>query len=422
MPDRSDSFEPCVVFTPLPGLSIKGNISQDAMAPLLKDGLTFTNLDPTLRRSLLEVAKSAEASDDVLSLILESELIFWASVPRPLPSELAKWPIGGRASLYSYVAQKIFDRIYNVLMIFSAPASRLGNCCWFFAKGTYDQIDGESIGIVWPAWVNDPPRCYIGITSESTIKLRAPKLTINFDALTLLWPMLGPLLLIDKLNSVFKDPAKQRGYHKAAEDYAKRKAEKFAKIRADETGTPTESRVEGDFYDKWWEEGYARACAMQLQDLDINLQERSKGGRLICAMQFFWDAPTLPFPYRFLAAITCLESIFSNEHKSVTFQIAARTASFLEPNDASKRAEVYNTVVSLYNLRSKIVHGRTFNILKKVDPIMEAEVLVRFVLMRLIADDSILQLILGKDRKPYEDYLSRLAPVETDAGESEREP
>ena len=118
MQKEPSKHEPLVVFAPLPELKLKQGVKEDAVAPLVKEGLLFTKMESELRRHLLNVAKSAGASDDVLSVLLESELIFWSSVPRPLPHPLEGVPLELTAALYSLVANAILNRVYNCFMIF----------------------------------------------------------------------------------------------------------------------------------------------------------------------------------------------------------------------------------------------------------------------------------------------------------------
>jgi hypothetical protein len=122
----------------------------------------------------------------------------------------------------------------------------------------------------------------------------------------------------------------------------------------------------------------------------------------------------LPYPHRFIAFITALEALFSKESAEVSHQLAARTAWFLHPDDPSKRVETYEEVVSLYRLRSDIVHGRAYSIHKMTDQILRSELIVRQVLLAILSNDRLLGLVFDKDPNSYDKHLARLSLGQTD--------
>lgn len=404
--------KPCVVLTPLSQITVKECIEGDIVAPLLKDGLLFTKIEPDLRRALLDTAKSADASEDVLEVLLESDLIFWASVPKSVPSILENANLQLTAALYSLIADAILNRIYNCLMIFNLHPPRLPRGCWFYATGSPGQVELATTTILDPHW--EPTR--IPSYEPNNPPFRVADMSIK--TLGLLWDRLSPLLKIDKLKSAFCREAKWSGYLDAAEAFAKRKAEDLAAIRSEESGELVEARMEGEIYDDWWLEGAINAFGQAVRKLDFDLEQGSRGRRLIQAVQFLSHSAMLPYPFRFVTVITCFESLFSKEPAEVSHQLAARTAWFLHPNDPSKRVETYNDVISIYKVRSDFVHGRTYNISNKMDQITKSEFIIRQVLIAMLSNDKLLSLIFDKNPILYDRYLSGLSLGQTETDET----
>ena len=134
MQDESNICEPCVVFAPLSQLKVDNDIDEGVMDPLIKHGLLFTKMEHKLSRAIIEKSKSAKASDQVLDLLLESELIFWCSIPQPLPPALQKVSLNVIrliSTIYSLIAGEILKRIYNCLMIFNLHRHGPTRECWF---------------------------------------------------------------------------------------------------------------------------------------------------------------------------------------------------------------------------------------------------------------------------------------------------
>jgi len=406
MQEESSTHEPLVVFAPLSELTLKEGVKEDAVAPLVKEGLLFTKMESEVRRRLLNVAKSADASDDVLAVLLEAELVFWASVPRPLPRVLEGTPPMA-AILYSLVAGAILNRIYNCLRIFQLNSLVPSGPCWFSASGPLGQIELETAAIQDPQWkaVRRP--------SYGPWDSRSRKADIGIEGLGLMWDRLTPLLKVVKLKSVFCDEAKWEGYFSAAEAFAQRKAEEFAAIRSEETGEQVEAQLEGQEYEEWKIEGAINAFGQAVRKLDFDLEQGPRGRRLIRAIQFLADSAVLPYPHRFIAVITSLEALLSKESAEVSHQLAARAAWFLHPDDPSKRVETYDEVISLYRLRSDIVHGRVCSIHNMTDQILRSEGVIRVVLLKILSNDRLLGLILDKDPNAYDKHLARLGLGQT---------
>src|SRR5215213_1463507 len=76
-----------------------------------------------------------------------------------------------------------------------------------------------------------------------------------------------------------------------------------------------------------------------------------------------------PFdPERLLDIAFSFEAIFLNdgENKELSYRLSSRVAMFLG-NTIERRVEIFDTVKTLYNFRSKIAHGETLDKMKKSD-------------------------------------------------------
>jgi hypothetical protein len=365
--------------------------------------LLFTKMEPKLRRALIEESKAEEASNRVMELLLESELIFWASVPQPISPSLHKFSLNETkitTGIYSLVAGAILKRIYNCLMIFGLHNFGPMRECWFFAYGSPGQIKYETIKILDTQWeANFLP--FIGPEFCDADK--------SIEAVGIMWNRLLPFINIEKYKALFQEEVKWKGYLDAAEKYAKHKAEEFAHVRSDESGKSVEPILEGQIYDDWWSEGAINAFGKALMKLNFDLENESRGRRLIRAMQFLSNSVILPHPHRFIAVITCFECIFSKEPSEVTHQLATRTSWFLYPDDPAKRYNTYNEVIALYKIRSNIVHGRTYDISNAIDDILKSEILIRGILLKILSHDELLKMIFDRNQAVYDKYLASLS-------------
>jgi len=435
--EKADIQKPYVIFTPLPQLTAEHKIQEDSMRPLLQDGLLFTLMEPQLRSYLLDVANSANCSDDVLAALVQSEIVFWAQVP-PMPSFLEDtgllFPEFKRSQVppmpsfldgmlliavtqYSGVAIRILDRIFNCLQVFSLAPPPLNAYCWFYGAGTPGQIDPESIRIANPDWkAIDMP---FNLEWKSA-PLEPTTIAKGLEIVGLIWERLAPILTIERLKDVFSNNTKHEGYLEAGRAYATKRAKEMAKARSEEIGKTVEPKLEGKIYGDWIIEGYGLALRREVEKLDFAKYEGFRGQRVIRAFQFFSNAHRLPNPHRFVALTTCLEALFSKEPAEVTFQLAARTAWFLEPDDSYKRGEISDDVFSIYKFRSDIVHGRKYNISNLSDDETKLEILVRRALMEVFADDRIYNLIFQKDQKAYNKYLEALSLGQTGTDKTDK--
>jgi hypothetical protein len=403
MREESNKCEPLVVFAPISQLKINECVNEDSMTALFEHGLLFTKMEPKLRRVLIEESKVEEASNRVIELLLESELIFWASLPQPLPPSLIEFSVDETkitAALFSLVAGAILKRIYNCLMIFDLHKHGPIRECWFCASGSPGQIKYESIKVLDTQWEANFLPC-IGpefCDADKSIK-----------AVGIMWNRLLPFINIEKYMGLFQEEVKWKGYLDAAEKYAKCKADEFAHIRSDESGKSIEPILEGQIYDDWLSEGAINAFGKAVMKLNFDLENESRGRRLIRAMQFLSNSVILPHPHRFIAVITCFECLFSKEPSEVTHQLATRTSWFLYPDDSEKRYETYNDVITLYKIRSNIVHGRTYDISNAIDDILRSEFLIRSIILKILSNDEILKMIFDKNPVKYDKYLAYLS-------------
>jgi hypothetical protein len=410
----SNDRESHVILTPLPQLTGAGEIEQEC-TPLKQDGLFFSRMTPELRRTLLDVSKASECSDDVLSALVESDLLFWALIPSPLPSILDELPIVLSVNLYSFVAQAILERLFNCLMICSLVPPPLSQYCWFYAPGSVGQIDLSRVNIAEPAWKPELMPFHVN-WRDPTVTQR--DVGPGFSFLGRLWDRLMPVVAIDKIRETFCSEAKWAGYLNAGQAYADRKADELTEARSAETGAKSEPQHRGAILDDAFLAGCDLAYAREINKLAFGEVHHSRGQRVVRALQFLSDSMRLPAPHRYVALTTCLEALFSKEPSEVTFQLASRTAWFLEPDNGSEREGVFEEVISSYRLRSDIVHGRVSNV-ASAPKYREHETnlmgLVRKVLMKIFADAMLYDLAFNGEPKAYEEYLTRLSLGSGDA-------
>jgi hypothetical protein len=232
------------------------------------------------------------------------------------------------------------------------------------------------------------------------------------------WDRLMPVVAIDKIRETFCSEAKWAGYLNAGQTYADRKGDELAEARSVETGAELEAQHGGGILDDAFLKGCYLAYGREIKKLAFGEARHSRGQRVVIALQFLSDSMRLPIPHRFVALTTCLEALFSKEPSEVTFQLASRTAWFLEPDNASERQSVFAEVVSSYGLRSDIVHGRVSNV-ASAPKYREHETnlmgLVRKVLMRIFADPMLYDLAFNGEPKAYDEYLKRLTLGSGDA-------
>jgi hypothetical protein len=404
----SNDKESYVILTPLPQLTGAGEIEQDCIA-LKDDGLFFSRMTPEVRRTLLDVSKASECSDDVLSALVESDLLFWALIPSPLPSILDELPIVRSVDLYSFVAEAILERLFNCLMICSLVPPPLPHYCWFYAPGSLGQIDLSRVNIAEPAW--EPKLMPFHVDwRDPTVTQR--DVGPGFSFIGRVWDRLAPVVALDRIREAFCSEAKWTGYLNAGQAYADRKADELTEARSAETGARLEPQHGGGILDDAFLDGCYLAYGREINKLAFGEAYHSRGQRVVRALQFLSDSMRLPVPHRFVALTTCLEALFSKEPSEVTFQLASRTAWFLEPDNASERHGVFEEVISSYGLRSAIVHGRVSNI-KSAPKYAEHEtnlvILVRRVMMRFFMDASLYDLTFTKEPKAYDEYLTQLS-------------
>jgi len=80
--------------------------------------------------------------------------------------------------------------------------------------------------------------------------------------------------------------------------------------------------------------------------------------RLSVALRHFWDAFTTNRPHQnFMSLTVLLESLLTTQNTELTHRIAERVAS-LVGRDGRDRLQIYQDVRDIYDVRSKIAHGR----------------------------------------------------------------
>jgi hypothetical protein len=106
---------------------------------------------------------------------------------------------------------------------------------------------------------------------------------------------------------------------------------------------------------------------------------------------------------------TAFETLFSTNSFELTHKLAERLACFLS-NEPSKRMELFNSIKTIYGLRSSVVHGSSIK--KSYEHVIEfsqlADQLLREVLTKINATPELDQFyrIVGKDDKFLEDYMN----------------
>lgn len=83
-----------------------------------------------------------------------------------------------------------------------------------------------------------------------------------------------------------------------------------------------------------------------------------------------------------LAAWGALEELFAPSRAELRFRVSAHIAAFLEPS-GPKRLELFKTVASLYNARSKAAHSAQQ---ADLDALLQSFVILRNALVRIIGD------------------------------------
>ncbi len=387
----------------LPSKSPKYNFSR---------GLSIVPLTPQVRRGILNAAEERGSDEKILGLILQTDAIFWAEIPRP-------WPIKDQyfisATYYTTVADAILNRIFDCLLLFADFETPLLSPIWFVAAGSVDRVDTKTVellpGEIWDWRIND---------------MRPQEATFALLNVKKYWGKLSNLCQIEQLIGTFTDAKKQKGYFAAGNKNAKRKVDELIKAKygqeavIDWDDTTTVEPVNGrkptttitpKMYSRFFFDGYHAAYRREIDKLGRKRYEKPSGRRFIRAFQFFLSAFG-PFKvaihHRFVTLVTCLEALFCTGVSEIAFQLASRIAWFLSPDDVHKRTEIFEKVKSLYDLRSRIVHGEKYSVNKIEESQQDIVDLARRVLLKILSDQQAYTVFFDKDQNRIKSYLQGL--------------
>lgn len=402
------------ILAPLPQLAMKDSIASKTPNPLLDEGLLFSPMAPELYRSFVNIAKEEGCSDEIVSLLQESGVVFWTEVPHPMPD--AKRPALS-ALMYSSIADVILQRLFDCLLLMGYVPKPFRRFLWFFANGKPGEIDRKSLKLLEPEWnYNDFEIKYSEPTPADMIIL----------GLQMYFKKLSPVLRVEQLKATFTDENKQKEYLAAGNKNVLIKTEELLKLRYG----PNAHFAEDDQQDKmnsgpaeskrlpplnspklsakWCLEGYQRAFSNEIDKLDLTLYKDASGQRFIRAFQFFTNSCRLENPHRFVALATSLETLFCTTPREITFQLASRTAWFLNPNNFDKRKKLFTDIKNLYDVRSKIVHGSKFIISKIENDVEELESIAKEVFIKILSEEKLFDIFLNRNQNVCVQYLDDL--------------
>lgn len=411
------------ILTPIPQLRLKRVAGPPGKFPLIPIGesLAFSPMLPRLYRTLVNLAKEKECSDDVILLLQEAGSVFWAEIPSPIPA--TEMPLLSGV-MYSSVADAILQRLFDCMLLFEYVPKPFPRYLWFFASASTKGIDSKSFKLLNLDWVYYEWETRYGGLVQADFMLHG---------LQKLWNKLSPVSGIELLNDTFANKKKHDVYLKAGNDNIAKKSEELVKARYG----PNAHFVEPEITDvineshedqeanlklpilpimpskrqtmKWFIEGWQSAYFNEIQKIDRKQYKEPSGRRFHRAFQIFTAACRLQNPHRFAALMTCLEALFCTVTRKITFQLASRIAWFLEPDNIRKRKELSADVKDLYDIRSKIVHGSKYSISKLENTVNDLEDLVRAVFNKILSDEKAYNLFFNNDQNLCNEYLDGLS-------------
>jgi hypothetical protein len=403
------------ILTPLPQINLEKPMLEEIQSPFLKEGIMFTPMSPQLYRSLVDAAKKANCSDEIILLLQEAKSVFWLEIH---PEKLDTTSIIFYGVPYSWLADRILERLFECMLLFGYVPKPFKRNLWFSARGSLEETELEILALLEPNWDY----------YESEIKNSEPEQAgyIIFSLLSC-WERLSSIVRIDIYKSLFTDKKKQEFYIKAGNENIMMKTEELVKARygpdafiepekidglnelhgGEEKILEPGLRVSKKFSIKWFLEGFSIAFAREILKLEKRIKEPS-GQRLTRSFQFFKDACRLEIPHRFASFMIVLESLFGTTSREITFQLSSRVAWFLNPEDPIERREVFKNIKDLYDIRSKIVHGDIYSISKVEECTNEIENLLREIFQKILASDNLFGLFTNKNKKLCDDYLEGL--------------
>ncbi len=418
-----------ILLTPLPQFRFTGK-GLGRRRFIIDDTMLIQPLGPRLRRAMLNMAEQRQSTDDVRMLVLESELVYLATIPD-------QWHVRSvdptEALNYCPVASEMLNRLHDCLLLFAPVPTPVGEPPWFSAEVQEAYDDPwkiEKINVVdllHPRWTYTHQPSNIDWRSSDVEPVDIDIKHFSDDWCRIpYWFNLRPLSAIDDLFWNV-DPSKTGGIFKSADEYAKKRLDEFAK---DKWGPDATIRWPSDKdapriptldlglkrkpvdltrrYEQLLSEGHSRALDRAIEKCSGRLHKNPPKNRLARAFEFFCESFRLATPFRFVGFATCLEALLCTARAEITFQLAARLGWLLEPKEYDKRRDIFKEATKLYGLRSAIVHGGFFNVDKITD---QEERLVHFcrrAFWQILSNDALFDTFFRKDPKACDAYLESL--------------
>jgi len=95
--------------------------------------------------------------------------------------------------------------------------------------------------------------------------------------------------------------------------------------------------------------------------VELFIEEKDKN-RIIRGIEFISIGfQTFHIPTRIVNQVTFLETLFTTSRNEITFQLASRLSWYLAASDAIRREDKFSLVKSIYDARSRVVHGEHTN-------------------------------------------------------------
>ena len=296
--------------------------------------------------------------------------------------------------------------------------------CWFFASGSFDDINMDSLKMLDPKWE------YINLFTNidwRSGEIEPEDITLGLMCLQKYWGKISEFCQIDLLKNIFTDKKKEEGIFASANEYVRKyKLEELIKAKYGPEATLVDS--EGDanmkkeiddndlpglqistpMWRRWFIRALAQSYQKEVDKLSHELNKRVLNKRFDRAFQFFTEAFRLTEPHGFVAFAICLESLFCTSRAEITFQLASRIAWFLHPADYKKRMETFTKAKGLYGLRSEIVHGTNYSSSKINKSEKELISLSRKAFCKVLNNDNIYNIFRHKNQDVCNKYLEGL--------------
>lgn len=137
------------ILTPVPQIRLKRVAGPPGKFPLtpISESFAFSTMFPRLYRTLVDLAKEQQCSDDIILLLQEAEAIFWTEIPSyAAASEMSALD----AVMYSCVADIILHRLFDCMLLFGYVPKPFPRYLWFFASASTKGIDSKSLKFLDP--------------------------------------------------------------------------------------------------------------------------------------------------------------------------------------------------------------------------------------------------------------------------------